>query len=533
MPARVPRSTGSGRRPVEDIHTSLTPLTTAEANLVRLAEQAHRDLDALAHPAAAWLRPVAGPGGEPVAEVVIVGAGQAGLIVGLALNREGVRKIVLLDRNPSGCEGPWETFARMEVLRTPKTLVGAELNIPSLSVRSWFEARYGTEAWQKITWIPRRDWMAYLRWYRTIAGLDIRNEVEVAGIAPAGDLLAVKTEAAARCDTLLARRVVIATGHDGGGSWSVPEIITAALPPQAYAHSNGPIDFGALVGKRVGVLGHGGSAFDAGLAALHNGAASVDLCFRRALLPVVNPHRWLEFSGFLAHYRELDDRTRWNVGRHFDVEDQPPPRHTFERARAEPRLQVHRDSAWRTVAWTGTKIEVTTDRDRFAFDFVIAATGVRNDLSRRPELTGIADLIATWSDRFTPPPEEVHPELAKLPYLGTHFEFLEKVPSTAPFLAHIYAFNFSAMVSMGPVSTSITGHRYGVPRLVRGVTRSLYLEQEDGLLASLRGFIEPEIDPDAAAMFSPPLTSRGGTGFELCSGTGLTCGPGFHGAGSN
>jgi FAD-dependent urate hydroxylase len=149
---------------------------------------------------------------------VIVGAGQAGLIVGLALKREGVRKIVLLDRNPSGCEGPWETFARIKVLRTPKTLVGAELNIPSLSVRSWFEARYGTEAWQKITWIPRRDWMAYLRWYRTIAGLDIRNEVAVAGIAPAGDLLAVKTEAAARCDTLLARRVVIATGHDGGGN---------------------------------------------------------------------------------------------------------------------------------------------------------------------------------------------------------------------------------------------------------------------------------------------------------------------------
>ncbi|SRR6266446_1384455 len=88
-------------------------------------------------------------------------------------------------------------------------------------------------------------------------------------------------------------------------------------------------------------------------------------------------------------------------------------------------------------------------------------------------------------------------------------------------------------LTMGLVSTSITGHRYGVPRLVRRVTRSLYLEQEDGLLASLRGFIEPEIDPDAAAMFSPPLTSRGGTGFELCSGTGLTCGPGFHGAGSN
>src|SRR5271170_8234136 len=162
-----------------DVHLSLRPLPSAEEALARLTEKARQDLALLAHPAADWVRPVADAAGRDVRDVIIVGAGQAGLIVGLALKRDGVRNVVLLDRNPAGYEGPWDTFARMTVLRTPKALVGAELGIPSLSTRAWFEAVYGAEAWDKITWIPRRDWMRYLRWYRTVADLDIRNEVEV------------------------------------------------------------------------------------------------------------------------------------------------------------------------------------------------------------------------------------------------------------------------------------------------------------------------------------------------------------------
>jgi cation diffusion facilitator CzcD-associated flavoprotein CzcO len=496
--------TGNRAAAGADTHMTLQPKPTAEAALTRLAEQARHDLDSLAHPSATWVRPVADTLGRKVYDVVIVGAGQAGLIVGLALQREGVRNVLLLDRNPAGYEGPWDTFARMEVLRTPKTLVGAELGIPSLSVRSWFEARYGAEAWQQITWIPRRDWMAYLRWYRGIADLVIRNEVSVVGIAPLGKVLAVQTKTASGSTAVLARRIVIATGHDGGGVWAVPGMVSDALPPHAYTHSNVPIDFARLAGQRIGILGHGGSAFDAGLAALQAGAASVDLCFRRPQLPVVNPHRWLEWSAVLAHYGELDDRTRWNVGRHFDLEDQPPPRHTFDRARAEPRLRIHGHSPWREVAWNGAEIEVKTDRERFTFDFVICATGVRYGLEQRPELTGVADKIALWADRFTPPPDEAHPELGKLPYLGSHFEFLEKRPGAAPWLSHIHAFNFSGFVSMGPVATSITGHRYGVPRLVCGIIRSLFLEQADAVLPSLHGFAEPEIDPDAATMYSWP-----------------------------
>jgi len=481
-----------------DVHLLLRPLPDAEEALARLTEKARQNLALLAHPAADWVRPIADAAGRDVRDVIIVGAGQAGLIVGLALKRDGVRNVALLDLNPAGYEGPWDTFARMAVLRTPKALVGAELGIPSLSARAWFEAVYGAEAWETITWIPRRDWMRYLRWYRTIAELDICNEVEVTGIAPEGKLLSVKTSNG----VMLARRVVICTGHDGGGKWAVPNMVSDALPPDVYAHSNGPIDFAAMTGMRVGILGHGGSAFDAGLAALEAGAASVDLCFRREKLPVVNPHRWLEWSAFLAHYRELDDRTRWNVGRHFDLEDQPPPRHTFDRARAEPRLRVHGNCTWRRIAWTGSAIKITTDDAPFTFDRLICATGVHYGLEQRPELAGIAQDIALWADRYTPLPEEAHPELGKLPYLGHHFEFLEKRPGSAPWLANVFAFNFSAFISMGPVATSITGHRYGVPRLVRGITSSLFLEQAEGLLPSLRAFDEPEIDPAAATLYS-------------------------------
>ena len=156
------------------------------------------------------------------------------------------------------------------------------------------------------------------------------------------------------------------------------------------------------------------------------------------------------------------------------------------------------------VPYVSPRRQIDASHERFTFDFVICATGVRYGLAQRPELTGIAHKVALWADRFTPLSDEAHPELGKLPYLGTHFEFLEKRPGGAPWLSHIYAFNFSGFVSMGPVATSITGHRFGVPRLVRGITRSLFLEQADAVLPSLHGFAEPEIDLNAATMYSPP-----------------------------
>ena len=51
-------------------------------------------------------------------------------------------------------------------------------------------------------------------------------------------------------------------------------------------------------------------------------------------------------------------------------------------------------------------------------DFLICGTGIEMDFARRPELVRIAGDIATWADRYTPPPEERDQRLAKFPYLG-------------------------------------------------------------------------------------------------------------------
>ena len=36
----------------------------------------------------------------------------------------GINNVVAYDAAPAGLEGPWVTFARMETLRSPKTLHG-------------------------------------------------------------------------------------------------------------------------------------------------------------------------------------------------------------------------------------------------------------------------------------------------------------------------------------------------------------------------------------------------------------------------
>ena len=60
--------------------------------------------------------------------------------------------------------------------------------------------------------------MRYLRWYRGIASLEIRNEVGVTEIEPAGRILEIRTSGKGGGDTVRGRRVVVATGQDGGGA---------------------------------------------------------------------------------------------------------------------------------------------------------------------------------------------------------------------------------------------------------------------------------------------------------------------------
>ena len=187
--------------------------------------------------------------------------------------------ILIVDRADRGAEGPWLTYARMPTLRSPKDYTGPDLDIPSLAYPSWHVARYGQESWDNLPLILREDWGLYLLWVRDMIGLEVENGAEVMSIQPAGDLLAINllTPASGARRLVHARKIVLATGQDGVGSWWMPPAVEA-LPPERRAHAADDIDFEALKGRRVGVLGAGASAFDnagAGLGGRRGGGHAV------------------------------------------------------------------------------------------------------------------------------------------------------------------------------------------------------------------------------------------------------------------
>ncbi|MBZ9936239.1 NAD(P)/FAD-dependent oxidoreductase [Mesorhizobium sp. BR1-1-16] len=464
-----------------------------EPALDRLAEAARADIAALAYPDKVWVKPVSGPDGTVAADVLIVGGGQSGLVIAAALRREGIANVVVLDQAPAGAEGPWVTFARMPELRTPKITVGMDFGIPNLGVRRWFETRYGADAWTSLVRLPRTDWMDYLNWYRAVWAIDVENGTVVSDIADAVGLLQVTSSQDGVERTRYAKLVVLATGSDGAGAWRVPQFISAALPRDRYDHSNQPIDFTRLKGKAIGILGHGASAFDTAVAALEAGVASVDLCFRRARLPRVNPHRYIENAGIMTHHPLLDDAVRWRIARHFRINDQPPAWASFERAIVMPGFRLHAAAPWLEVGMEDERIRVTTPRGVLTFDHVIPATGQVIDLAARPELKSMHSLVARWQDRFTPPPGEADAGLAQLPYLGDGYEMLPRDPDGPGWVTRVHAFNALSTVSQGPHSTSISGHRHALPRLVRGVTRRLLLDQQHELIAGLEAYADQDL----------------------------------------
>lgn len=454
----------------------------------KLAETVRNELALFAYPERNWVRPRNGPDGNPMLDVAIVGGGQSGLAVAHGLRRAGVVNIVVLDQARAGREGVWENFARMSELRTPKGLFGMEQGVSALSIQHWYIGQHGRDAWEALTRVPRADWAAYLRWYKETLALPVINDAVVCDIREGDDGLAVETVSAGAAKTFHARLVVLATGHDGAGRWAVPSLITDALPASRFDHSNGPIDFAALKGKRVGVLGHGASAFDASVAALEAGAARVDLCFRRKQLPLVNPHRHIETAGMLTHFPELPDETRWNVARHFQRHDQPPAESGFFAATAMDGFHMHAGAPWTQVVMEDDEISVTTPRETFTFDHVIAATGYTVDLTSRAELTSLAPVIARWQDRYTPREGAEQSMLGDFPYLGSHYEFESKTADTDDWVSRVFAYNVSAYVSMCPHSTTISGHRFCLPRVLRGITGRLMREEAGHVMAALEAY---------------------------------------------
>lgn len=402
---------------------------------------------------------------EGVLDVAIIGGGISGLAAAFALQRRGIFKIQIYDENPPGKEGPWATYARMPHLRSPKKWMGPALGIPSLTFHSWFEAKHGAEEWDKFTKVSREHWMEYLIWYRHVLKLPVKNDAKLLSILPQkGHFQLHLTK-----EMVLAQKVVLATGRAGFGGPKIPNVFLK-VPKSDWAHTNEIIDFHALKGKRVAVIGGGDSAFDAAGCALKHGAKSADLFCRRDKLPNTNPGRELYFQGLWAGYYQLEDAEKWKIACHLADKGTTVPIETLKRISEFPNFRFH----------SGVDIEKVIGE----YDFYILGTGLEIDGTKQPELKPFMDDILLWRDRGF----KDHAGLGRFPYLGPHFEFM----GNAPYLKNLYCFNFGAFLSHAHLSLDIPPISYGAELLAQGIAADFFLEDKAKHIEKYIKYDDPE-----------------------------------------
>ena len=457
-------------------------LSPHEQALAKLAARVTHDLACLDYPQRPWVR--SRPG---VYDVVIIGAGQSGLATAFALMREHIDNILVVDENPAGQEGPWITYARMVTLRTPKHLTSVDLGVPSLTFRAWWEAQHGAPGWEALGKIPREEWMRYLAWYRATLKLPVHNNTKVTlieNVAPGLFHLQTST------GELMARKVVLATGIQGGGEWHTPDFIKSALPPTLYAHTSQAIDYTALHGKRIGILGGGASAFDNAQYALGAGAAAAHVFIRKPDLPRINPIRFMENAGFLGHFSDLSDAEKYEVIGHFLTLNQPPTTDMFNRAAAYPGFALHTGEPWTTARATENGVEITTPKSSHQFDFLVLSTGLLTDPALRPELARLAPHIACWRDRFTA--AQPNALIDAHPYLGPDFSFTGKTPAASAKLHGLFNFNYAALPSLGLSASALSGMKFAMPKLIRGIARQLFTDDAAAIISDYKSYSETE-----------------------------------------
>lgn len=460
--------------------------------LAALEQRLAKDLECLGWPARAWMPQQVAEGGVPVLDVAIIGAGQAGLAAAAALAQQGIHAVVF-DRAPRDFEGPWATTARMETLRSPKELTGPALGLAALTFRAWFEAQFGADAWTQLDKIPRLQWMDYLRWYRRVMAVDVRNDTAVTAVVPRADGKVLLTlQIPAGDSRVLARRVVLATGRDGLGGPAVPAFVQT-LDRTQWAHSSDVMDYGQLEGLRVGVIGAGSSAMDSAATALEIGAKSVDLLIRRDDLPRINKSKGAGVPGLTQGHFDLPDELKWRLRHYINVANVPPPHGSTLRVSRHANARFNFGCPVLSVARDGQAMRVNTPKGEFAFDFLIVSTGFKIDWAVRPEYAAIAPHVRAWKDRFTPAPGADDTELADSPDLGPVFELQEKTTGACPGLDRIHCFCYPATLSHGAVSGDIPAISDGARRLANGIASLFYREDFEYHFARLEAYDDPEL----------------------------------------
>ncbi len=408
------------------------------------------------------------------ADVLIVGGGQGGLANAFALRRLGVTNVLVIDKAPDEARsGVWLNRARMEVLRTPKTATGPELGIPELGFQAWHEAQHGAEAFKSFDFISREAWGRYLHWFRDVLGIPVQYDTRLQRIEPLKKHFRVHLEVNGQPQSAVVREILLVTGIEGCGAPSRPAIVTGNLPVSLYSHTADAIDFSQFGGKTIAILGAGTSAFDAAAVAAPF-ARNVHLFTRRKEIPNGGPAGPRGHAGAHENFHLIPDELRWELAVQMVEAGATLPASALQRVLPLDNVHIHLDSPFEAVRAEDGKVKVTIRDRAWSFDHLILGTGYDYDPGLSEPLAPFADRIATWGDRYPAPKGRENAGLARYPYLGEGYEFLEKVPGTAPFLRHIHLSSKAGSTSFGRPVGDIPNLASGVKGISTAIVRNLY-----------------------------------------------------------
>jgi hypothetical protein len=477
-------------------------------DLAALERRLAHDLEVLNYPPANWVPPRHDVDGRPLLDVLVVGGGMCGLTAAFALRRLGISNIRVIDAAEPGLEGPWITFARMQTLRSPKHLTGPAQGLPSLAFRSWFGARFGEDPWERLGRIPRPMWAEYLAWYGRVTGAGVESRRRLLRLVPKADhVIAQITDAGGLASHITARKVVLATGRDTLARPRIPAAL-APLMGRGVLHASDAIDFAALEGRHVTVVGVQAAAFDNAGEALEAGAREVVLLARAPAMPRVNKAKQIVYAGFVHGFPELSDEDRLRTLMQVLDHRIAPPRESVQRVARHAGARIRLGTEITGAHFVDGRIRLATTTGPIETDAVILGTGFEVDVAADPALAGIAPRILRWSDRVRDLPEAG--ELLAFPCLDAGFRFQPRTGTDDAALARLHCFNHAAMVSLGNLANDIPAVSEGADRLARAVAVDLFREDRAVHRQRLADYWEPELlgdEWDAIAAWSPPVAT--------------------------
>ena len=340
-----------------------------------------------------------------------------------------------------------------------------------------------------------------------VLALPVRHGTALEALEPAGPFVRAILNEGGVGRNVLARRVVLATGRAGAGGVFWPDFIDRALVPDLAAHTNDDIDFAALRGKSIAILGGGASAWDNAATALERGAARVDMYVRRPYLPQVNKGRGSAFPGFLHGWSSLSDAERWATMAYLNDVQAPVPHETVNRTTSLSGFHIHFRTGIGTASRADGKVamKIAGQDETRMHDFLIVGTGFNVDPAPISELASYNSNIATWCDRYQPAPDRRRRDLERFPYLGPGFELTEKTPGSDPTLGQIHLVNFGAHASHAGIASDIPGVNIAAERVAGAIVTSLFREDIDHMRRKVEAYNEPEL---AGTPFFVPESER-------------------------